>query len=473
MENIFKRILVFLFAIITILQIISSDLLSQVHANSDISKESNLVEVSKKAYIYTLPLYVMYHTRWRAIFKPENPYRGYVNEFRHARSLATPASRTVTSPNNDTLYSSAWLDLKSDPVVIHVPDMAGRYYSLQFLDFYTNNFAYIGRRTTGTREGDYVVIGPRYKGETPNGLPVIKSPTNAVWLISRILIDGPVDLLKVFELQNQLNITPLSSWMHRGSGSSTAEPTEPYLGPKPNDPFHHFTVVNRALTENPPPGSEKFFMQEFKKIGIGPGLKFNLKRFSDTERREILLGIEEAKKELKAFHLQRPRSTTGWLVPYPDHGRYGTNYALRAVSSVLSLGALTREEAMYFGTSIDEDKKPLHGRNRYYIHFEKDGLPPVNAFWSLTMYRIEKDMKCFLIWNPIDRYSIGDRTKGLQYNEDGSLDIYIQHTSPGPDKESNWLPAPKDKFNLSLRAYQPRRELLEGSYEIPPIRRIE
>lgn len=465
--------LVVLFAIIAIVQMIGFDLSSPIHAKSDLSKDVSLIEISKKAYIFVLPLYVMYRTRWRAVFNPKNPYSGNVNEFRHARRLAGPTSRAVTSPNNDTLYSSAWLDLEPDPLVLHVPDTSGRYYSLQFLDFYTNNFAYIGRRTTGTREGDYLVIGPNYKGETPRGLPVIKSPTNAVWLISRFLIDGPKDLSNVHELQNQLSITSLSSWMGREPGNTRAKQTKTLIRPNPEDPFNHFTVANLALTENPPPRSEKPLIQEFKKIGVGPGQIFDPKRFSDTERGEILLGIEQAKEELKAISVQRPRSNTGWLVPGPDLGRYGTKYKLRAFVAVFGLGALTREEAMYFSTNIDEDRKHLHGRNRYVIRFVKDGLPPVDAFWSLTMYSVEKDMRCFLVCNPINRYSVGDRTKGLKYNEDGSLDIYIQHDSPGPDKESNWLPAPADVFRLGLRAYQPRKELLEGRYLLPKVRRIE
>jgi hypothetical protein len=472
-DKVVKRILVALFGIIAIVQMIGFDLSRPIYAKSDINKDVNLIEISKKAYIYVLPLYVMYRTRWHAVFNPENPYGGMINDFRHSRMLADPASRAVSGPNNDTLYSGAWLDLKPDPLVLHVPDTDGRYYSVQFLDFYTNNFASIGRRTTGTREGDYLVIGPDYEGETPRSLPVIKSPTNAVLLTSRFLIDGPEDLLDVFELQNQLSITSLSSWMGREPGNTRSKPTKTFIRPNPEDPFNHFTVVNLALTENPPPRSEKPLIQEFKKIGVGPGQIFDPKRFSDTERGEILLGIQQAKEELKAFYSQVLRSKTGWVILDPDLGRYGTKYTLRAFAAVFAFAALTREEAMYFTTNIDEDRKRLHGRNRFVLRFAKDGLPPVDAFWSLTMYSIEKDMRSFLVWNPIDRYSVGDRTKGLKYNEDGSLDIYIQHDSPGPDKESNWLPAPADVFMLALRAYQPRRELLEGRYLMPPVRRIE
>ncbi|MEE9518003.1 MAG: DUF1254 domain-containing protein, partial [Candidatus Adiutricales bacterium] len=394
-----KKLLVVLFTMTVIVPVIGFDLSSPIHAKSDISKDGTLVEISKKAYIYVLPLYTMYRTRWS--------YGDYINKFYHSRRLADPTSRAVSYPNNDTLYSTAMLDLKPEPIVLHVPDTDGRYYSLQFLDFYTNNFASIGRRTTGTREGDYLVIGPNYQGEAPGGLPIIKSSTNTVLLMNRFLIDGPEDLSDVYELQNQLSITPLSSWMDREPGTTPVRQTKTLVRPDPEDPFNVFTVANIALTENPPPKSENPLIQELQKIGVGPGQIFDPNRFSDKERGEILLGIEQAKEELKVFFRQQPRSKTGWAIPDPNLGRYGTKYTLRAFVAAFAPGPLTREEAMYFTINIDEDRKRLHGRNRYVFRFIKDELPPVDAFWSLTMYRVEKDWRGFLVWNPIDRYSVG------------------------------------------------------------------
>jgi len=468
-----KKKLAILFGLLPILPTLGLGMSGLVHAESDIPKEGNLTEITKQAYIYVLPLDIMYRTRWQAIFNSENPYHGNLNEFRHGRRLADPSSRAVTAPNNDTLYSSAWLDLAPEPVVLHVPDTAGRYYHVQFMDFYTNNFADVGRRATGTREGDYLVTGPGYAGETPAGLPVIKSPTNAVWLICRILIDGPEELSKVHALQDQLRLTPLSTWKGRAPGSAPAKPPRTWIRPDPEDPQNFLAVANLAMTENPPPKSEEPLMQEFKRIGVGPGQTFDLKRFSEAERGEILLGIEQAKQELRGGAGQRPRGGSPWNVPGPDLGRYGTNYLLRAMVAVAGLGALTREEAMYIGTTIDADGNRLDGRYHYVLRFPKGGLPPVDAFWSLTMYKTEPDLRSFLVENSIGRYSVGDRTRGLKYGEDGSLSIYIQHDSPGPDKESNWLPAPSTVFRLSLRAYQPRQELLEGRYVVPPVRRVD
>lgn len=468
-----KKKLAVLFGLIPILPAFGLGMAGPVQAEPGASRNGDLAEIAKQAYVYAIPLTVMYRTRWQGISAPQNPNRGSLNEFRHGRELAGPQSRAVTAPNNDTIYSSAWLDLAPEPLVLHVPDTAGRYYHVQFMDFYTNNFADVGRRATGTKEGDYVVTGPGFAGQTPAGLPVIKSPTNAVWLICRILIDGPQELPQVRALQDQFRLTPLSAWTDRGTASAQAKPSAAWIRPDVEDPANFFAVANLAMTENPPPKSEEALMQEFKKIGVGPGQTFDLTRFSEAERKEILSGIEQGRQTLRGGAGQRPRSGSNWTVPPPELGRYGANYLLRAVVAVGGLGALTREEAMYLGANFDADGNRLDGRNRYVLRFPKGGLPPVDAFWSLTMYKTEADMRSFLVENPIARYSIGDRTKGLKYDADGSLSIYIQHDSPGPDKESNWLPAPPTVFRISLRSYQPRQALLDGKYVVPPIRRVE
>jgi hypothetical protein len=319
-----KRIIVVLFCKISIIQMFILGLLNTVYANSDTSEDVNLTEIADKAYIYTLPLYIMYRTRWNRVFNSDRLPRAKLNEFRHRRKLADPNSREVTAPNNDTIYSSAFLDLAREPLVLHVPNTSGRYYVAQFLDFYTDNFASAGRRTTGTHAGDYLVVGPSYEGETPSDLPIIKSPTNVVWLITRFLIDGPGDLSNVHALQNQLRITPLSSRMK-------LEPNRP-----------------------------------------------------------------------------RDKPSGVLIEPNPFIGNYDRRYFLRAIVAVMGLGALNKEEAMYF-RAIPEGE-PFHGRNRYVLHFEKDGLPPVDAFWSLTMYRVEaKDSRA-------DRYAGKDRqTRILQH----------------------------------------------------------
>jgi hypothetical protein len=418
-----------------------------------------LSALAKEAYIYTFPLYAMYRTRYDALARSGAP-----NRFQHARTLATPASRAVTAPNNDTLYSSAWLDLSQGPLVLHVPDTAGRYYSLAFMDFYTNNFAYVGRRRTGTKAGDFLIVGPRGQGERPPGIPVIAAPTNGVWLLGRILVTGVEDLPTVHALQNQLALTALSS----GDGG-TAPRKRAGIGPKPepNNPWNYFAVVNAALTENPPPARDRQVVVDVAKIAIGPDAFFDATRFSTEERAALLAGVGAAKRELETALIPRTIGRPGWTKPRADLGNFGTDYFFRASVAQVGLAALEPQEAVYLSPTGDADGRPTDGTHRYLLHFSKGGLPPVDAFWSLTMYQVDPDQRRFLVENSLNRYSIGDRTKGLVYNADGSLDIFIQHQSPGEAREANWLPAPEGRFVLSLRAYQPRSELLNGQYQVP------
>ena len=466
-----KRNLVGLWVVSMMLFAMLFGLAGPVRADHD----SDLAGITQEAYIYVLPLDIMYRTRYQALFNPRNPYRGESNELRHGRRLAGPMNRAVTAPNNDTIYSSAWLDLTAEPLVLHVPDTAGRYYSVQFMDFYTNNFAVIGRRATGTGEGDFVITGPGFQGETPPGLKVIASPTNWVWVLIRTLIDGPEDLDTVHALQDQFRLTPLSTFMGRATAKPGTGPDRTWPRLNPKDPTSYFTVANLALTANPPPAGEKALMERFRKIGVGPGQTFDLNRFSEAQRDQILQGMRQGRQALRMPAAERrlSLSSTCWRVPPDDLGRYGSDYLLRARVAVGGLGALPREEAAYFSANLDSDGTRLDGRNHYMLSFGKGELPPVDAFWSLTMYKTEPDGRSFLVKNPIHRYSVGDRTRGLKYGSDGSLNIYIQHESPGPDKESNWLPAPDTVFRLSLRMYQPRLKVLEGKYTVPPVQRVD
>src|ERR1700730_3058325 len=418
-----------------------------------------LSALAKEAYIYTFPLYAMYRTRYDALARSGAP-----NCFQHARMLATPASRAVTAPNNDTLYSSAWLDLSQGPLVLHVPDTAGRYYSLAFMDFYTNNFAYVGRRTTGTKAGDFVIVGPRDQGERPPGIPVIAAPTNGVWLLGRILVTGVEDLPTVHALHFCLSLMSLSS-----ADGGTPPRKRAGIGPKPapNNPWNYFAVVNAALTENPPPARDWQVVVDVAKIAIGPDAFFDATRFSTEERAALLAGVGAAKRELETGLIPRTIGRPGWTQPRAHLSNFGTDYFFRASVAQVGLASLEPQEAVYLSPTGDADGRPTDGTHRYLLHFSKGGLPPVDAFWSLTMYQVDPDQRRFLVENSLNRYSIGDRTKGLVYNADGSLDIFIQHQSPGAAREANWLPAPEGRFVLSLRAYQPRPELLNGQYQVP------
>ena len=420
-----------------------------------------LSALAKQAYVYTYPLYVMYRTRAGALRNSGN-----LNRFAHARALATPASRAVTAPNNDTLYSSAWLDLAQGPLLLHVPDTADRYYSLAFMDFYTNNFAYVGRRTTGTQAGDFAIVGPGWQGGTPAGLPVIRAPTNAVWLLGRFLVNGDEDLPAVHALQDRLSLRPLA-------GVAGAAPDRSRPAPEPADPWSYFTIVDEAMTENPPPERDRRVVAAMATIGVGPNASFDAGRFTAEERAALQSGMAAAKREIATADAPRAAGRPGWSAPRADLGNFGTDYFFRAVVAQVGLAALEPKEAVYLQPTGDADGRPLDGSHRYVLHFAKGELPPVDAFWSLTMYQTESDQRRFLVPNPINRYSIGDRTKGLRYNGDGSLEIFIQHRSPGAAREANWLPAPAGPFVLSLRAYQPRPALLNGEYRVPVLQRLD
>jgi hypothetical protein len=432
--------------------------------------ESELSNLVKQAYIYGFPVYEMYRTRYEAVYKPNNPKHADINRFYNERKLADHTFRDFTTPNNDTPYSSAWLDLKAEPVVISVPDTGGRYYVLALMDFFTNNFAYIGRRVTGTQKGDYFVVGPDWKGVIPPGVSLIKSPQDSVWILGRTLVDGEVDLINVHKIQDQYKITPLSVWL-KGTGEiKTARPAG--SPPDPKDPWDFWKIVNLGLTENPPPANESI-LADLAKIGIGPGQTFRPERFTPEESKTILKSMQTAMQEIATSRVRFVKIQEGWSITPPNIGNFGTDYGYRALIALMGLGALEPAEATYMTAVTDKDGKALSGEFCYRLHFNKGDIPPVDAFWSLSMYEVMKDMRGFFTANPINRYSIGDRTKGLKYNPDGTLDIYIQHQSPGKDLEDNWLPAPKGIFRVTLRMYQPREIVLTGKYRLPGLKRID
>lgn len=417
----------------------------------------DLAAIARDAYIYTFPLYEIYRLRAPTQYRASDPRRVPINQFRHRRELADHTSRSVTTPNNDTIYSSAFLDLSRGPLVLDVPEIGDCYYSLAFIDAYTNNFAYIGTRATGSRPGKYVIAGPDWLGaRPPEGAPLIVSPTNAVWLLGRFLVADASDLARVHQVQDALALAPLAA----GGPSPARE------GPAldPNDPWNYFTVVNHALSQNPPPARDAAIVARLSAINVGPGQHFDRARFDAGEQRALLTGIDDAKRAIAAASV-KGKVVNDWAYPAPGIGNFGTDYLLRAAVALKGLAALEPAEAIYL-TYVG---RPLAGAARYRLHFAADELPPVAAFWSLSIYEIMPDERLFFADNPIHRYAIGDRTPGLRRNSDGSLDLYIQHDPAGDTGESNWLPAPAGSFALILRAYLPRPPLLDASYAPPAL----
>lgn len=413
--------------------------------------------IVRQTLIQTLPLFEMMRMRAattarrhpRLGFASEDPGAPlrWVNQFTHTHRKLGPDDREVVSPNNDTVYSNAWLDLSEGPVLIDTPDMGDRYWTLGLLDAWTNPFAYVGRRTTGNRRQRTLVHGPRWHGEpAAEGVSqVIAAPGDDVWLIGRILVDeSAAELEAVRLLQREMGLS-------RPGGADAAMRIDVQLDGRsvaaPSAALY-LATVEAALERNPPPAGESLdWPPDPQAVAAAlPGI------FDELRRQD------------------QPRQLGGgWALPVEVRTSWGHDVLTRARVARNLIGALGVEEAMYPTAEVDADGRALDGTQAYALHFPAAGVPKVDAFWSLTMYRRSD---CLFVANPIDRYSIGDRTPGLRYDADGGLTIRIQASDPGPGV--NWLPAPAgESFYVVLRLYQPRPEHLEHRYVYPPLQRVD
>jgi hypothetical protein len=416
----------------------------------------------EQAFTYAFPIYEMMRLRWSYVEDPGNPASTGVNRIAHGRTLVDHTRRVVTTPNNDTLYSRTILDLSASPVGIHVPDTNGRYYSLAFYDVFSNGFAYVGRRLTGTREGDFIIVGPDWTQELPSRARVIRAPSNDVLVLTRILVDGEDDLAAARAVQDGVRIAPL-----RPEPSVRPKGVRPVGGEVAN----FVEVVNQALRLNAVPPYEQPLLKRYAAVGIcgAPCSWDALPPAVQARWRERFPALLAALKKPLAGD---SAAVDGWYYNPPQIGNFGTDYAYRAIVALNALLAMEPAEAVYPMAEADARGEPLTGERHYRLHLPPGGVP-VDAFWSLSMYELMPDGRLFFTDNPIRRYAIGDRTRGLARNADGSIDLWLQHASPGPTKESNWLPAPAGRFKVVLRGYQPRVEVLDGRFRIPAVQRID
>jgi hypothetical protein len=444
---------------------------------AELETSNNPQDIATLAYIWGYPLVsvvrlVDYSSSPNV---PPAPGRGPINSFSSFPNYPTSNFTDIVSINVDTLYSFGLLDLKNEPVVMQVPPISGRYYTLQFIDAYSNNFLYIGSRLNDTTGGTYLISGPNWKGDVPSSMKEIKSPTNTVDIGGRIFVNGTADVPNVNAIQSKLMLTPLS--VFSGNTTSTQPATSENnaskqvpIGPQPalipTTGIKIYDEISQDMADNPPPSSDSDVLAKFASIGIGPGLTAS-DTTNDTIRTALVNGITEGEKLIDAQVQNLGMKVNGWLVNL-DLGNYGTDYLLRAGVAKFGLGANSPVEAVYPSTFTDDQGQNLTGTHNYVIHFDKGQTPPVNAFWSITLY----NNKSYLAENPINRYSISQHSEGLKYNPDGSLDIYIQNASPGQEKESNWLPSPSGTFNLVLREYNPKEAILNGTYQVPPVQLI-
>ena len=424
------------------------------------------------AYVYGYPLVTMEMTRrvLTNVAQVEGT-RGPMGQVITMRAYPDASFRDVTAPNADTLYTTSFFDVGDEPWVLSVPDMKGRYFLLPFLDGWTNVFSIPGSRTTGTQAQTFAITGPSWSGAVPKGLTQLKSPTAIVWLLGRIYCTGtPEDYAEVHALQDAFKLQPLSTW-----GKDYTPPggkVDPAIDMKKPvrdqvnglSTVEFFTLLADLVKRNPPAPPDAPALERFKAIGLIPGQGFDGKTLdSRWDRRLPQLSYDRIM--LHAMSLKREN---GWLFTTKT-GLYGTNYLQRAFITAVGLGANRPQDAVYPMSQRASLLEAYEGGNTYTLRFEKGQLPPVKGFWSLTMY----DEQMFFVANPINRYSMSLRTNP-KLEPDGSLVILIQNENPGPDKEANWLPAPKGKFHLMLRLYWPDENepsILDGSWIVPAVKR--
>lgn len=431
-------------------------------------------DVGINAYIYLYPLVTMERTRRQAInIEPgRRPGFGPMNAFSHFREFPDANFKAVVRPNFDTLYSSAWLDLTGGPVVVSAgADPDGRYYELPMYDMWTDVFAVPGQRTTGTEAGNWAVIPPGWQGNLPGDVDRIDAPTPYVWIIGRTQTNGPADYPTVHKIQDAFRVTPLSYWGGEAPpvtavtdpGVDMVTPTVDQVNSMSAEEF--FDCALGLLKLLPPHLTDWSLIAQMRRLDLVPGA-----RFADLEPavRSALHDVPAA--ALQAMQQAFPRLAkvvNGWQMNIDTMGVYGNFYVKRAVVTMVGLGANAAEDAVYPILLADADGRPLAGDNDYVLHFGKTELPPVHAFWSVTMY----DAEGFQAANSLNRFAIGDRDP-LQYNTDGSLDLYLQHKPPATSKEANWLPAPQGPLGVTMRLYSPKARVLNGTWEPPAVRRI-
>jgi hypothetical protein len=440
-----------------------------------------LRDLARRATIYLFPVYEMYRTRWQATVNEANPQRQRLNRFRHLPGLADHRARAVTTPNPDTLYSSAWLDLSVEPLFLTVPPVGDLYYSYAFLDLFTNNVGYVSHRLHGGQPPPHMIVGPKWNGDAPSEVKLLRAPTNSVWLIGRILVDRPEELdrlrilqarvlLETPDMRNERRILETRELMRQRT-VAPPESVADWAAPNRDDPFDLFEVGARALGESPLGERDRAVFESLAPLRLRPGRKFDLRAFGAAERRALQAGIEQGHAEIRAAAGRPGKTIDGWTYGERHLGNFGDDYLYRAATALTGLGALEPGEAVYVTCNTDSRGRPLSGANRYELTFPADGLPPVRDFWSLAMYEATQDGRAFFIDNPIGRYSIGDRTPGLQKAADGSLTLYLQRERPDGERATNWLPAPNGPMRLVLRAYEPDESLIQGHYRAPGVQR--
>jgi hypothetical protein len=438
--------------------------------------DKQAAEIGVEAYVYGYPLVTMEITR-RVMTNAAEPKDNHapMGQFYKAPTYPDAKFRDVTAPNADTLYSTAWLDLTKEAYVLSLPDMGDRYFLMPMLDGWTNVFEVPGTRTTGNKAQTFTITGPGWKGKLPEGVKELKSPTNMVWILGRTYCTGtPEDYKACHAVMAKYDLRPLSAY---GKPYTTpAAKVDPAIDMKTAvreqvnnlDAGAYFKLLATLMKDNPPAKEDASMVEKLAKIGIVPGKDFDISKVDAAVAKGLAKVPQAAQEKIMAHFKDAGKLENGWTFSTKT-GVYGTEYLQRAFITAIGLGANRPQDAVYPTSTEDADGKKYSGANKYVIHFPKGETPPVNAFWSITMY----DAGYFFVDNPLNKYTVSPRNE-LKYNPDGSLDIYVQNESPGKEKEANWLPAPKGDFILMLRMYWPKEKnpsIIDGSWKPPAAKR--
>ena len=439
------------------------------------SEQTELNQIAQEAYVFLYPLVLMDITRRVGTNVPSGvkPGFGPPNVFSHMDEFPPGDFTEVVRPNFDTLYSIAFLDLTEGPMVVSAPDTAGRYYMLPMMDMWTDVFAAPGTRTTGTGAGHFTVVPQGGDDAVPEGTTRIEAPTPYVWIIGRTQTDGPADYEAVHEVQRGFTVTPSSRWPDAPPQVEPSVDASVDMETKPLDQVNSmggldfFAYAAELMSLHPPHAIDQPIIARMARLGIEAGKPLDVDALPPSVRAALEGAPGSAMETMRSAIPRVNPVVNGWSIGRSNMGVYGTNYLYRAGIAMVGLGANLPEDAIYPMLLHDSSGDEPLGDHNYVLHFDADQLPPVDAFWSVTMYNAEG----FPVPNPLDRYAVGDRDP-VGYNNDGSLDLYIGHKSPSAELEPNWLPAPPGPLGVTMRLYGPRPEILDGRWDPPPLQRI-
>jgi len=441
-------------------------------------EKSGAKEVAEEAFIYSFPMVMGYGIMYEyAVDTKSDQYKAPFNKIYNTERVYTPKDTPVITPNSDTPYSFLWADLRAEPLVLSVPEVEkGRYYSVMLADMYTCNYGYIGSRATGNGAGTYMIAGPNWKGETPEGVKkVFRCETEFSLAAYRTQLFNPGDIDNVKKVQAGYKVQTLSAFLNKDAPPAAPEIKWPKIDKKTaqSDPFAYLSFLLQFCPAVGPAAVEKPLRARFARIGIEAGKPFTLDRLTPEQKGELEMGVKDGYAKIKQKIATIGKDVNGWraVSAFADRAFYKGDWTLRGAAAMAGIYGNDEVEAMYPLLSTDsEGNKPDCGKHNYTLPFPKGHLPPVNAFWSVTMYDGKTQL---LIENPINRYLINSpMLPDLKMNDDGSLTLYVQKDSPGKDKESNWLPAPDGPIYLVMRLYWPKKEALDGEWKPPAVKQV-